>query len=229
MIIMIGFKAHKVGRLLMVMAVLMTGITIFAQGNSDKKILASEAFADMPLSVMDMVDKSRRLDMLDYYRVDSIAKVPNTMEGVSYLEKVTPDYLKVCLTPVSTMTIKILPSKKGDIIMVAYTVGGKDQAYDTDLKFFDTSFNELKRNKFIKEIALDQFFSYPDKATKQEINEAIPFPTVMYSPDVDGTGMTAELTVGKFLSLDGRKLLKKYIKPTGLRYRWDGSKFNLEK
>lgn len=213
----------------MMLLALMTGITIFAQDNSDKKLLASEAFADMPLSVMDMVDKSRRLDMLDYYSVDSIAKVPNTMEGVSYLEKVTPDYLKVCLTPVSTMTIKILPSKKGDIVMVAYTVGGNDQAYDTDLKFFDTSFNELKRDKYIKEIALDQFFNFPDKAAKQEINEAIPFPTVMYSPDVEGTGMTAELTVGKFLSLDGRKLLKKYIKPTGLRYRWDGSKFNLEK
>ena len=141
---MIGFKAHKIGAVLIVLSALMSGLTSFAKSEPGKTMTASDAFTEMPVSVLDMVDKSRRLDMLDYYAVDSIAKVPNTMEGVSYLEKVTPDYLKVCLTPVSTMTIKILPSKKGDIIMVAYTVGGKDQAYDTDLKFFDTSFNELK-------------------------------------------------------------------------------------
>ena len=222
-------KAHKVFGVLVALSALITGQAVYAKSESGKSMTASEAFAEMPVSVLDMIDRSRRLDMLDYYSADSIAKVPNTMEGVSYLEKVTPDYLKVCLTPVSTMTIKILPSKKGEIVMVAYTVGGNDQAYDTDLKFFDTSFNELKRDKILRSPELDQFFDYPDKESRKEISDAITFPTVMYTPDVEGAGITAELTVGKFLSLDGRKLLKKYIKPTGLRYRWDGSKFNLEK
>lgn len=226
---MIGFKTHKVWGFLILLATLLTPELSLAKETTDAKMTASEAFAAMPLSVLDMVDKSRRLDMLDYYAVDSIAKVPNTMEGVSYLEKVTPDYLKVCLTPVSTMTIKILPSKKGDIVMVAYTVGSSEQAYDTDLKFYDSSFNELKRDKFIRDAELYQYFNLPDKEARAEIESAITFPTVRYVPDVNGTGLTAELTVGKFLSLDGRKLLKKYIKPMGLRYSWDGSKFNLDK
>lgn len=200
-----------------------------AEAPAPKKLTASEVFADMPISVTDMMDKSRRLDMLDYYAADSIAKVPNTMEGVSYLEKVTPEYLKVCLTPVSVMTIKILPYKKGEVIMVAYTVGNKDQAYDTDLRFYDTSFNELARDKFIKEPELLDFFVYQDKSVGKELTESIPFPTVRYIPDESGPGMRAELTVGQYLSKDDHKLVSRYLKPGALRYKWTGTKFNLEK
>ncbi|MDE6340491.1 MAG: DUF3256 family protein [Muribaculaceae bacterium] len=212
--------------MILVAILAMTGLAVKAQKTG---MTASEAFSSLPVSVMDLIDKSRRLDMLDYYAVDSIVKVPNTMEGVSYLEKVTPDYLKVCLTPVSTMAIKILPSKKGEIIMVAYTVGNKDQAYDTDLRFFDTSFNELKRDRFIQEASLDSFFTYPDKKARQEVAAAIPFPTVRYIPDEQGADIKAELTVGQFLSLDDKKIISKYLKPTGVRYKWNGTKFNLEK
>lgn len=214
----------------MILSVILTFCHIgHAQDSPRHKMTASEAFASLPLSVMDMIDKSRRLDMLDYYAADSIAKVPNTMEGLSYLEKVTPDYLRVCLTPVSSMTIKILPSKHDGIIMIAYTVGGKDQAYDTDLRFFDMSFNELKRDKLIKQPSLDQFFAFLNKDIREEVSGVIPFPTIRYIPDITGNGMTAELTVGHFLSREDRNLVSKYAKPSGLRYAWNGSKFNLEK
>ncbi|MDE6071786.1 MAG: DUF3256 family protein [Muribaculaceae bacterium] len=205
------------------------GFVAKAETSDGGRMTASEAFSSLPVSVLDLLDNSRRLDMLDYYAVDSIVKVPNTMEGVSYLEKVTPDYLKVCLTPVSTMTIKILPAKRGEIVMVAYTVGDKDQAYDTDLRFYDTSFNELKRDKFLQQAPLDAFFSCPDKAARKEVAGLVPFPTVRYLPDEHGTDMTAEMTAGQFLSQDDKKIIGKYLKPSGVRYRWTGSKFNLEK
>ena len=38
-------------------------------------ITASEAFVELPISVLDLIDKSRRMDMLDYYAADSIAKI----------------------------------------------------------------------------------------------------------------------------------------------------------
>lgn len=225
-------KVHIISKLaqgLCLVLLCMTGSPVIAQNNPGTKMTASEVFAALPVSVMDMIDKSRRLDMLDYYKVDSIVKVPNTMDGVSFLEKVTPDYLKVCITPVSTMTIKKLPGKKGEIIMIAYTVGDKDQAYDTDLRFYDTSFNELKKEKFIKEPSLDLFFTSQDKSLRKEISEAIPFPTIRYIPAVEGNDISAELTSGQLVSQEDRKLLKKYLKPSGLRYVWDGAKFNLEK
>lgn len=196
--------------------------------NKDDALTASKVFADMPISVLDLVDKSRRLDMLDYYTVDSIAKVPNVMEGLSYLDTVTPSYLKVVLTPVTTLGIKLLPSKKGDIILTAYTIGDKDQAYDTDLRFFDSSYKELNRDKMIKLATLKDFFDCPDKQTYRLVAELVPFPTVRYEPSADSLQITAELTVGQFMSADDYAKISKYLRGK-LHYKWNGSKFILEK
>lgn len=196
--------------------------------NNADALNASKVFADMPISVLDLVDKSRRLDMLDYYAVDSIARVPNAMEGLSYLDTVTPSYLKVVLTPVTTLGIKLLPSKKGDIILTAYTIGDKDQAYDTDLRFFDSSYKELNRDKLIKLATLKDFFDCPDKQTYRLVAELVPFPTVRYEPSVDSLQITAELTVGQFMSADDYAKISKYLRGN-LLYKWNGSKFILEK
>ena len=60
------------------------GFVAKAETSDGGRMTASEAFSSLPVSVLDLLDNSRRLDMLDYYAVDSIVKVPNTMEGVSY-------------------------------------------------------------------------------------------------------------------------------------------------
>lgn len=205
-------------------------LPLFARGEKAPAdtLTASDVFVSMPISVLDLLDRSRRLDMLDYYAADSIAKVPNAMEGVSFLDKVTPDYLKANLTPVTTIAIKVLPSKSGDMVMTAYTIGDKDQAYDTDLRFFNSTYQELKRDKYIKIATLDDFFDYPDKDAKKLVAELVPFPTVRYEPDPTGTGMTAQLTVGQFMSADDYARIKSFMRPQ-LHYRWNGSKFNLEK
>ncbi len=218
---------RKIGIFLMMVAMLMP---LFAKGQKElpDTLTASDAFVALPISVLDLLDRSRRLDMLDYYAADSIAKVPNAMEGLSYLDKVTPDYLKANLTPVTTIAVKVLPSKNGDIVMTAYTIGDKDQAYDTDLRFFGSGYQELKRDKYIRIATLDDFFDYPDKAAKKLVAELVPFPTVRYEPDPTGTGMTAQLTVGQFMSADDYARIKSFMRPQ-LHYRWDGSKFNLEK
>ncbi len=88
-----------------------------------ESLTASEVFANIPLEVLDMLRPSTRLDMLDYYsHADSLWVAPDALGGKSQLLQVAPDYLKVSVTPVSTLEIKILPSKKGDIIMTLYTV-----------------------------------------------------------------------------------------------------------
>lgn len=212
----------------LILGVLLMPLPAMSERTVPDTLSASEAFADLPISVIDLLDRSRRLDMLDYYSADSIANVRNAMGGVSFLEDVTPDYLKACLTPVTTIAVKVLPAKRGDIVMTAYTVGDKDQAYDTDLRFFDSSYRELKRDRYIKSATLDDFFDYPDKEAKKLVAELVPFPTVRYEPDVSGTGMSAELTVGQIMSADDYGRIRNFLRPR-LYYRWNGSRFNLEK
>lgn len=208
-------------------AVFMAGL-LRAQDAAPDTVTASQVFADLPISVLDMLDRSRRLDMLDYYAADSIAKVPNAMGGQSYLDKVTGDYLKVNLTPVSTLTIKVLPYKKGHVIVAAYTVGDNGQAHDTDLRILDAGYRDMKRSRFIRMASLEDFFDCPDRKAKELVAGIVPFATVRYEPDADGAGMTAELTAGKFIAAEDYERIRQYLRPK-LRYRWNGTKFDLEK
>lgn len=50
-------------------------------------ITASEAFVELPISVLDLIDKSRRMDMLDYYAADSIAKIPMSWRACLFLTR----------------------------------------------------------------------------------------------------------------------------------------------
>lgn len=187
-------------------------------------ISARRAFVEMPATVLDLLPKSTRLDMLDFFDVDSIYNAVNSLEGISSLEAVTPDYLKVRLTPVSSMQFKVLKNKKGnDIVMTIYTVGGGREAKDSDIRFFDTQLQELNRDKFMKLPELKDFFNIPkeSKTTMKEINDLIPFATMEFNASPGSDIVTGKLTVGQFLSQEDYDYIKSLERPQ-VTLRWDG-------
>lgn len=187
-------------------------------------LTAARVFADLPVSVLDMLDRSTRLDMLDYAAVDSVYAAPNLLEGYSRLTKLTPTYARVELTDVSTLQIKLLPSKKyGDVIMVLYTVGSPTQASDTGIQFFDPQFRELKLSDCFRRPEVKDFFDVPKDSghTLKELEAMIPFPNfkIEASPDADTAEVT--LSLGSTVDLDDLALLQTYLRPS-LTYTWSG-------
>ena len=187
-------------------------------------ISARRAFAEMPATVLDLLPRTTRLDMLDFFDVDSIYKAVNALEGISYLETVTPDYLKVSITPVSTMQFKILKDKKGnDIVMTIYTVGGGREAKDSDIRFYNTGMIELDRTKFLKLPDLKDFFEIPrdSKTSMKEIEEIVPFATMEFNASPGSDLVTGTLTVGQFMSREDFDLIKSLERPQ-VTLRWNG-------
>lgn len=192
-------------------------------------ITVRRAFVDLPVNVLDILKRSTRLDMLDYYDVDSIYSAPNSMEGYSKLIKVTDSYLSLEITPVSTLQIKILKGKKGnDYVMTVYTVGDDGQAPDSDVRFFDSSLNELPRDKFFKLPDLKEFFDIPKGSltTMKEIEQMVPFPTVEYTVSPDSETMTGKLTVGAYMNVDDYNIVKLFEKPQ-VNFRWKPDKLQI--
>ena len=169
------------------------------------------------------------MDMLDYWDVDSVYKASNVMEGLSWLEKVTDDYLKVVITPVSTMEIKILPAKKNKLIMTIYTVGDEVQAQDSQVKFYDSSLEELPAEKYLEIPQIKDFFEIPKGSltSMKEIQQMIPFPTVEYSLSPDSDNLTAMLTVEDYISPDDWNIVKLFIKPK-ITAPWHKEKFEFK-
>lgn len=218
---------------LVVIAALLTAPFIEAapEGGTEKTeekspLTVREAFTSLQCPALEILSRSTRLDMLDYLDADSTYKATNGMEGLSWIANSSPDYLKVQVSPVSTLQLKVLPFKKDKVLMTIYTVGDDPQAADSEVKFYDSSLQEIDARKLFKAPDLSDFFDIPKgSATKmKEIREMVPFPTVAYDVAPDGNGVTARLTVEKYMNIDDYNIIRLFLRPA-VDMRWaDGYK-----
>lgn len=184
-------------------------------------LTATRVLADIPLEVLDMLRVSARLDMIDYYeQLDSLHMVNDALGGNSRLETVAPDYLKLSVTPVSTLEIKILPYKKRDIVMTLYTTGGEGIAKDTEVAFFDADLRPLPVDKFLKRPDIADFFNLKESdISEKELKDILPFMAVEYSIGSEETPLRASLTTQEVLSEETKEILTPILK-SSLTAEW---------
>lgn len=179
-------------------------------------LTAPRVLAAIPLEVLDMLRVSARLDMIDYYeQLDSLHTVNDALGGNSRLERVAPDYLKLSVTPVSTLEIKVLPYKKRDIVMTLYTTGGEGIAKDTEVAFFDADLRPLPVDKFLKRPDIADFFNLKESdISEKELKDILPFMAVEYSIGSEETPLRASLTTQEMLSEETKEILTPILKPS---------------
>lgn len=211
------------------MRILFSIITFFAAiaslaAERADSLTASRFFADAPLEVLDMIRPSSRLDMLDYYnQADSLLSVSDALGGKSRLAQVSDDYLKVEVSPVSTLEIKVLPYKKSAVYMTLYTVGSDSMARDTQVRFFDAGMRPLATEKFLKAPSVKSFFHNKGTGISDaNLEEWMPFQTVVYTTGPGDTPLTATVTTLQTLPEETRGSLVPIQTPT-LTAPWKGS------
>ena len=194
--------------------------------NDSLSFTARAVFEKLQCSALDILPLTTRLDMLDYWDVDSVYKASNAMEGLSWIETLTADYLKVRISSVSTLEIKILPTKKSKIVMTVYTVGDDVQAQDSEVKFYDENLAELPAAKYFVMPQIKDFFDIPKgSATKmKEIEQMIPFPTIALSANPENDNLSARLTVEQYVNEDDWNIAKLFVKPD-ITLEWKKDKY----
>lgn len=226
-------------RLLLSVFLLAIGVDAANAKNSDAEIKeetvvikfnARNVFKNLDCSALELLPISTRLDMLDYWDVDSVYKALNALGGVSSLDTITDNYLKVRISAVSSLQIKILPIKKSVIAMTVYTVGDDSQATDSELKFYDMELNEIPADKHFDVPEVKDFFEIPkgSQTSMKEIEDMIPFPTIEYSASPDNNNLTARLTVEKYINQDDWNIAKLFVKPY-IILDWKKDKFKYHK
>ncbi|MDE6008501.1 MAG: DUF3256 family protein, partial [Muribaculaceae bacterium] len=187
-----------------------------------------EVFANLNTPGLESISKTARLDLADYWDADSVHFVRTASGGVANLEEFTKNYVRVKVSNVSTVELKILPYKKGEIVACVFTVGDSIQAKDSEIDFYDASLVPIKKNRFFSAPVLSQFFAIPkgSSTAMEEIREAVPFPTVAYSLSPLTDDLTARLTVEDYISPDDLPLLNRFARKE-LVAPWTGKyKFN---
>lgn len=186
-----------------------------------------QAFEGLGIDVVELLDPETRSIMLQLYDQDSIPSLPNSVGGMATLNKVTPDFLEVELTDVSTLQLKVLKSSSGDdILMTLYTIGATDDTCETEVRFFNAALKELDSSKLLPTPPLSAFFSFP-KGTKtkmKEIEALIPFETIAFSANPDNSDLKATLTVESALNVEDAKIVELFMLPN-ITLRWNGKKF----
>lgn len=194
------------------------------------RITAPEAFIDMPPSVLELLNKFSRMNMVEYWHADSVYRCTNVMDGISYIEAMDSTYMRVALTQVSRMEIKILPGRKGDVVGVSYTVDSNGQQADSQLFFFDSQMQPLKTDKILRAPKVKDFFKI-EKGSLTKMDELVAmvqFPTIEYRFSPDNTNLEGRLTVGQYIDADDYNIMKLFLLPQ-LTWQWDGKGYKLKK
>ncbi len=190
----------------------------------DSALTARSVFERIQGPAVELLKPTSRLDMLDYWDADSVYRVKNALNGQSWLDTVTPDYLRVNVTPVSTLEIKLLPAKKGEVVMTIYTVGGEGQARDSRIEFYDpVTLTPIDGKAYFTEPDLKVFFDIPKGSvtSMKEIREMIAFMTVEYSAAPGTNDLTAKMTAADYINVDDRNIVKVFLRPE-VKAQWKG-------
>lgn len=205
-------------------------------------LTAAQVFADIPVSVLDLLDRSTRLDMLDYAAVDSVYEATNLLEGTSRLLTLTDTYALIEITDVSSLQIKLLPGKKGEtVIMTLYTVGSPTQTADTGIEFFDSSFRPLKLSDHFPALKARDFLTACAEASAsapcrgreadgilKELEAKLPFPTYKMTASPYDATLTVDLTIPTDIDTADRDALLAHVAAPRV-FTWTGSKFKLSR
>ncbi|MBD5369667.1 MAG: DUF3256 family protein [Bacteroides sp.] len=194
-------------------------------------ITAAGAFLRIPDQDLDIILPGARRDMVDYMEADSIRKTRNIYGGLSWIEDMTPGYMKVHLTDVSSLQVKILPLGKdpAGMVMTIYTVSdGEGTGADSALKFYTPAMQELKLEKHFHTPDPKAFYRIPKDApvTLKELEETVPFYTMEFTTGPSTTTLKGRVTADDHLTDEERRRIAPY-RVADLLWIWDGRRYRL--
>lgn len=184
------------------------------------------AFHDKQLQLLDV--DTRAVMVYFATEMDSLVDVPTQLDGMARIEKLTPDYIKVGVTEVSTFEMRTLPTKKDSIFVAVHTVRG--QAADSRIDFYDKYMAKIDDKKLFAEPKLKDFFDIPrGSLTKMsEIEQMVGFTTIEYSLNDEDNTLRARLTVDKHMNQDDYNIIRLFLRDS-IVYDWDGKRYRLRK
>lgn len=180
-------------------------------------------FTAMPDPKIPQLEHAWRKDLIDLYTAGKEAKLKNTMNGYSTLQKLTPDYLLLETTERSTMEMKLLPLvNKTYVVCVITTVNGP--VPDSRVEFFTTEWQPLESEDmfvpveagwFLKEEADKTDPAYLDAISRLDMN------LIHYTLSPDNEQLTATYTTPLYLSKEEREKVLPFVKAEPKVYMWE--------
>lgn len=189
-------------------------------------LTAEQAFISAPESVFPLLNKSTRLDMVDYFNSGSTTPSKNKLSGNSRVTSIKINDLQFEMSTSSAYQIAILDLKDGtEIIALIETI--KAPAIDSNISFYTTEWDKIG-DKYFAEPQLKDWLTLTGKKNIKEVESLVPFMLVGYVYDAMKGEMILNNDIKSMLSEDVYESVASYFKAQ-LKYCWTGKQFKLIK
>lgn len=177
-------------------------------------------FMNAPEELFPLLTKSHRADFIDYIDAGMTAKVTNRLDGVSVLEELSDDYLRLAATASSTVQMKMLPFENDTIICVVNTV--KAESADSRICFYDKEWQRVDGREMFEYPSLEDFFV---SSATEYIDVCDIYLVSLMLSSVDNT-LVAEYTMPSYMNIEDAEKVRTLLRR--LEYRWNGERFVIE-
>ena len=185
----------------------------------------SQWFALLPDSVMPLLTRNNRLDLIDFKACGMEATVTNRMDGNSCMSILTDNYLHLNYTASTDVEMKLLTlNDSTDVICVVTTVDGTVK--DSRISFYDVEWKPLDMNSFFNKPTLRDFYPANSKVIAELLWQKVDVFFCTYHLSADTTALECRLTSIDNLFSDDKDLIMTYLgEQTFITYSWLEGKF----
>lgn len=191
------------------------------QGVAAPYTTAAEAFTEAPQGVFLLLNRNDRLDMIDFFKAGSAAKVTNALDGKSRITAMTDKQIEVEMTPSSVYTLSLLPG--GDEMALVTTLSTPSR--DSRINFYSTAdWKQLDSKGRFTPPSLDDWLTPAGRDNREMVEMMVPFIMAIYTLDPATGTLTVTNDLATFLTPETYAEIAEYLHPS-LTYVWNGRKF----
>ena len=189
-------------------------------------------YISIPDSLSPLLTNVNRQDFGDFLASNMKAEVKNRFGNSSEMLKLTGDYLKIKLTTVSSVEMKLLPvNDSTKVICVAKTYQGP--VADTEISFYSTSWEKLNEKEFIDFPKKEDFFIVPIKPEQIDSLEYVKAQADIHltQASLSENKQTIEFTytMPDYLDKKTAATVRKYVIKSPISYKWVDGHFSRNK
>jgi hypothetical protein len=183
---------------------------------------AAGIFTEAPDSIVPLLTRNTRLDMLDYFHSNIDRASSNIYDGSSQVVAEDSCQITIDMSEASDLQIARLVGKADDVIMVIETVA--TPARDSQVRFFNADWSPLKQSPLT--VSIDMWLGDADTDTRETILRELPFMLASAKYTSDDQCLTLTNNLADYYADSYRPQWFDSLKQS-LVFRFDGKRFNL--
>ncbi|KAA6325777.1 hypothetical protein EZS27_025045 [termite gut metagenome] len=189
---------------------------------------AKKLFLTMPDSFTPLLTPINRADFIDFLENKMQAQVKNKFEKRSEMTDLTPDYIRIQMTPQSTWQMKLLAVNDTTKVICAISTACAPVC-DSHIRFYTTDWKELPTQNYLPKLPTqDDFFQIPSDSISLDEYDKIRMKTELsfIKADLSKTGNTLSFTFTTldYIGKEETETLKGYLREV-VTYEWKERRF----